>query len=137
MKNSFKNKSDISKDVPIEDVDVFDDDKEHIMTLKFNTEKTSDLYDKTVYTVVRREHDLSMGIFPQDQGFSDKYVILWHNKRDLLNFDTDKWDVIEIRVPGYREVADVGFYSAVPGVYAVRNIPIDWDMEHTDLFSSR
>jgi hypothetical protein len=118
----------MNKDVPVENVEVFDSDKERVLTLNLSSTKTADLYDKTLYTVVKRGHDFNLGIFPQDQGFSSKYVLLWHNRKDLLRFD-NRWDVVKVEIADYAEVSDLGFYSAIPGVYAVRSIPVHWQVE--------
>jgi len=39
--------------------------------------KEADLYHKTLYTVIPKTHDHSLGIFPNDQGLTNAGVLAW------------------------------------------------------------
>jgi|GEM_PF-3981672 hypothetical protein len=87
---------------------------------------TASQYDGSMYTVIPKDLLTSSGILPEDQKFSDNYVILWDSYRDLLTFDESVWKKVKIQIPQharYRELNRVGNGFALP------YIPNQWQIE--------
>jgi hypothetical protein len=84
----------------------------------------ADLYFNELYTVIPKEHDPKMGTFPDDQGFSKKYVFAWSSIRDLIHFSDSKWRKIRFELPehGKQELLT----PLVGGAYALSHINNNW-----------
>jgi len=61
--------------------------------------KKADLYHNKLFTVVPLNVDVKLGVFPDDQGFSKKAIILWDSAKDLLRFPEDKYKTLEVKIP--------------------------------------
>jgi len=87
--------------------------------------KESSLYRNRMYTVIPKDYDFNLGIFPSIQQFSHKYIFLWDNPRSLLRFSPEEWMVISIDIPilEKRNLINIG-----SGVYAISEIPSTWKM---------
>lgn len=117
--NSFQTSTDMEKDVPLHDPEIVTEDA---LTLKEAT-----LYQNRVYTVVPKDHDVKLGILPEDQGFSKSHVIIWETYRDLVIFDEEKWKKVMIELPpGVKFKA----LTKLPGdAYAIHSIPNTWRIQ--------
>ena len=60
--------------------------------------KKSDLYNRILYSVVPKDHNIKQGVFPDDQGFSNRYVYLWSSRRYVPSLLSKDWKTIEIQV---------------------------------------
>ena len=89
--------------------------------------KTSDLYHNKLYTVIPRSVDIKLGIFPDDQGFSKKSVLLWDNARDLIRFSEEKFKMLEVIIPD--DVKHTDLRSVLNAVYSLPFISNKWQIE--------
>jgi len=115
---SLKNEADIEKKIPVEDPDVLS---------KEELEKESSLFYHELYTVVPLELELAAGIFPEDQGFSKRYVFLWDTYRELSRFSSDDWKKIKIKIP--KEVRFTQLTKLGGGIVALSEISNKWTIE--------
>jgi hypothetical protein len=87
--------------------------------------KLSNLFFDEVYTVVPKDHDLNLGVFPEDQKFSNKYVFLWDTWDDLKPFKNMKKILVKLpRNVRHKLLTHLGGNS-----YALRFISKDWKMK--------
>lgn len=91
------------------------------------SEVKSDLYHNIVYTVIPKDHKIEMGIFPEDQHFSTKYVFVWNTYRDVLNFDEKIWQKVSIEIP--QGLKHTVLKPMVGGAYSLTHIPNTWHIE--------
>lgn len=89
-------------------------------------EKNADLYNSIFYTVVPKDMSLEYGIYPDDQKFHKKYVFLWDNYDDLINFEVDKWKKIKVIVP--KDVKFEELHRVLANTYGVAYVPNSWPM---------
>ena len=90
-------------------------------------EPIADLYHDKLYTVVPKDHDVSLGVMPEDQKFSRKYVFLWDTDRALTRFSDLDFKKILIILP-----KDVRFSTLQPlvgGAYTLPHILNTWSVE--------
>ncbi|MFA5724241.1 MAG: hypothetical protein WC979_08350 [Candidatus Pacearchaeota archaeon] len=87
----------------------------------------SNLYHDEVYTVIPKDHKIEMGIFPEDQHFSSKYVFVWDTYRDVLHFSDIIWDVVKITIP--QGLKHTVLKPMVGGAYSLTHIPNTWQIE--------
>jgi hypothetical protein len=95
------------------------------------SEIQADLYNDLVYTVIPKNHKIELGIFPEDQHFSSKYVFVWNTYRDLLNFKEDVWQKISVAIP--QGLKHTVLKPMVGGAYSLTHIPNTWKIEPVDL----
>jgi predicted RNA-binding Zn-ribbon protein involved in translation (DUF1610 family) len=86
---------------------------------------TGGVYSKKVYTVVPKDHNPALGVLPEDQGFSPKYVFLWDNFKSLLKFSEQKWKMLEINYSHHPEVQR-DFIPIGPGAFTLTSVPNTW-----------
>jgi len=94
------------------------------------SEIQADLYSDLVYTVIPRNHKIELGIFPEDQHFSSKYVFVWNTYRDLLNFKEDVWQKISVAIP--QGLKHTVLSPMVGGAYSLTHIPNTCKIEPVD-----
>lgn len=96
------------------DIDVVD--KDQLLSEDFNTKKIADLYNDVLYTVINKDHDIKLGILPQDQGFSDKHIILWSSLKSIPIEWVDKFNIVSVKISSetkknYLKSLGAGIYS--------------------------
>jgi len=89
--------------------------------------KTSDLYHNKLYTVIPRGVNIKLGIFPDDQGFSKKAVLLWDNARELIRFSQEKFKMLEVIIPD--DVKHKELHKVLNAVYSLPFISNKWQIE--------
>ena len=115
---SFRNDAELEKDVPVAPPEVVTKDDLRL------EEKHATMYQNRLYTVVPKQHNLSLGILPEDQGFSSKVVILWDTYRDLVLFDEEIWRKVMVELPEAVKRTDLVKW---PGAaYALPSVPNTW-----------
>jgi hypothetical protein len=87
----------------------------------------ADLYFNELFTVVPKKHDMKLGVLPDDQGFSKKYVFAWSSVRDLIHFKDDRWKKISFKLPKHGK-QDL-LTPLVGGAYALSSINSQWHLE--------
>ena len=86
--------------------------------------KEANLWRNILYTVVPKDHNLALGILPEDQQFHTKYVFLWDDYTSLVVFSDSKWDKVKVIIP---EGTKRHGLTKLPGdVYAVPTVPNTW-----------
>lgn len=118
---SLKFDSSFDKDIPVE-TDIVTEDE-----LQEENVKVSDLYYGRLFTVVPKEHDLILGLFPEDQGFHKRFVFAWSNIRSLLRFNSQDWTKVSFIVP-----EEARFSSLIPlvgGAYGLPHVSNSWKVE--------
>lgn len=95
-------------------------------------EKQADLYHNTLFTVIPRDHNSQLGIFPEDQGFNRKYVFLWHSYKSLLPFSSEKWKKLKVKLPPSVKFTQLRRLPSNDG-YALHQIPNTWTIEEQDI----
>ena len=92
--------------------------------LKF---KEATLYHNIMYTVVPKDHDLKLGILPEDQGFSKKYVFLWDSYAYLNIFDDTTWKKVLVHIP---DEAKHNMLTRLTGAaFAIPGISNTWELQ--------
>ena len=108
------------------------DEFKHILETRERSATSSlsieaDLYHDKVFTVIPKDADEKLGIFPEDQGFSDKRVFVWDNYQSLLKFSDEDWKKFEVTLPpGSRHHL---LTPLVGGAYTLKMIPNTWKLE--------
>jgi hypothetical protein len=126
VKNLELVQSDITKRVPTEEPEIVTE--RELQQDADPLQKSADLYHNKLFTVLPKNHDPKLGVLPEDQGFSRKYVFLWDTYRDLVVFPEDKWKRYLVEVPP--EVKHNGQLTKLPGnAYALPQIPNTWNIE--------
>ena len=59
----------------------------------------ADLYSGLLYSAVPEDHNINLGVFPEDQGFTGKNVLLWSSFRDIPNVFDKEHKIISVRIP--------------------------------------
>lgn len=98
--------------------------KDIISSLKFI--KQADLYNNILYTIVPKDMSLEYGIYPDDQKFHRKYVLLWDTYDDLLSFDSDKWKRLKVIIP--KDAKFGALHRIMANAYGIEHIPNSWAM---------
>uniref|UniRef100_A0A7C3SMP1 Uncharacterized protein n=1 Tax=Dictyoglomus turgidum TaxID=513050 RepID=A0A7C3SMP1_9BACT len=84
--------------------------------------RTADLYNEDLYTIVRKDLDVRMGIFPEDQDLSPTHVILWNSIMSipfsLVNKDNK---ILQVRV-SFKDVRK-NLINLGGGAYGLEYIP--------------
>jgi len=93
--------------------------------LSFN--KQSDLLRNILYTVIPIDHEIKLGVFPDDQGFGDRQVILWDNYEDLIRFPEDEFKIISVEIPSAVKYTDLR--RSVGSAYTLPFIKNTWKIE--------
>lgn len=114
--------SDIEKDVPVKEVQELLEKKTSDLKLQ------SDLYHHIAYTVVAKDCNIKLGIIPEDQKFSRRYVFVWDDYNNLIRFSSDDWKIIKVTIPKDEKRNALSPVGGV-GIYAVRKIPNTWGIE--------
>jgi len=96
--------------------------------------KEADLYHKTLFTVVPKSHDHSLGIFPDDQQLSHSSVLLWDTVKGIppAAIDVD-YKVLKITI-NFSIIRD-SLKTIGGGVYSLRHIPNTLPIEEVDSIS--
>lgn len=100
--------------------------KQKLLNL-FKFTKTSDIYFNRLYTVIPKDVDASLGVFPSDQGFNDKYVFLWNDYYDLYGFDDDKWKRISVVIP--QDIKYLSLHKLVGSAFILPYLSNHWQIE--------
>ncbi|MCK9542634.1 MAG: hypothetical protein M0R03_11465 [Novosphingobium sp.] len=90
--------------------------------------KTADLYNNILYTVVPVDMALEFGIYPSDQKFHKSYVLLWDTFLDLNTFDDDKWKKLKVEIPE-EDKHNHNLVRILANAYGVNFIPNSWKLE--------
>lgn len=90
-------------------------------------DKQSDLMRNILYTVIPIDHEIKLGIFPDDQGFDKRFVILWDNFEDLIRFSEDEFKIISVTIPP--EVKYTDLRRSVGSAYTLPLIKNTWKIE--------
>lgn len=93
--------------------------------LKF--QKRADLLRNILYTVIPVDHEIKLGVFPDDQGFSKTQVILWDNANDLIRFSEEDFKMISVEIP--KEVKYNSLRRLVGSAYSLPVIKNTWKIE--------
>ena len=88
--------------------------------------KEANLWRNILYTVVPKDHNLSLGILPEDQQFHTNYVFLWDDYTSLVVFPESKWDKVKVIIPD--SVKHNGLTKLPGDAYAVHTVPNTWPM---------
>ncbi len=124
--------ADLDKEVPLSQPEIvnqkaIDPEDLNIMVPSNELKVEADLYHNIVYTVVPKDHSLELGIFPEDQQFSGKYVFVWSSYRDLLRFSEDVWKKVKVKMPQGKRFEFLT--PMVGGAYSLTHIPNTWHLE--------
>ena len=93
--------------------------------LKFT--KTSDIYFNRLYTVIPKDASFEQGVFPKDQGFNDKYVFLWNDYYDLVQFNQDKWKKISVVIP--QNIKYSSLHKLVGSAFTLPYLSNTWEIQ--------
>lgn len=124
---SFSVDSELEKEIPLEEPEVLtlkelEKDTQLTSSLKF-----ADLYHNKLFTVVPKEHNIHLGILPEDQGFSKRHVFLWDNY-SVIPQKFDDWKHVLVKIP--KDVKHGGaMLKMVGGTYAVPCVYNTWEIE--------
>lgn len=135
MESNLKFDANIEKDLPLESPEIVT--QKELDQEQAGKSVHADLYFHRLFTVVPVNHDLMLGIFPEDQRFHRNLVFAWSNARSLMTFADSKWKKVEFSVP-----SQVRFSSLVPltsGVFGLPHVSNGWklkDLDNTDLLIS-
>ena len=80
----------------------------------------ADLYSGLLYSAVPKDHNIMLGVFPDDQGFTQKNVILWSSFRDIPNVFEDDFKIISVEITNddkKNKLKSIG-----GGVYAISSL---------------
>jgi hypothetical protein len=95
--------------------------------------KEADLYNQILYTVVPTPHDISLGIFPDDQDISHSSVILWNNVRLIPTSIVDSdYKVVKVKLTQsdiLNKLKNIG-----NGMYSLKSISNEMPLEESDSF---
>ena len=80
-----------------------------------------------MYTVIPTDHEIKLGVFPDDQGFDKRQVILWDNAADLIRFPEDEFKMISVEIP--QEVKYKDLRRLVGSAYSLPVIKNTWKIE--------
>lgn len=89
--------------------------------------KTSGIYNGRFFTVAMPDTDISLGIFPEDQGLSPNRVFLWDSYKDLIQFENT--DLVQYRVILPDDVRFGNLTKCVGSVYSLPYIKSTWRVE--------
>jgi len=91
-------------------------------------EKEADLYYNTLFTIVPKPHDVSLGIFPDDQQLSTKRVLLWNSLKQVPTFlIDDDYKVLKVKLTP--SIIRNSLRNIGGGIYALEFIPNTLFME--------
>ncbi len=77
--------------------------------------KFADMYYDRFFTVVPKDFDFTLGIFPEDQKFNSKYVLVWDSWNDLIMFrDMKKLQFILPHKERFSNLVKIGNGFALP-----------------------
>lgn len=94
--------------------------------------KESDLYDYLLYTVVSREHNINLGIFPSDQNLASTSVLLWNNIFTIPTFlKNSDYKVVQIRLTP--SIIREYLRNLGGGVYAIKYVPNTLSMSEVNV----
>lgn len=82
---------------------------------------------KTFYSVIRRQSDISQGIFPEHQKMSPNKIFLWDTYQDLLIFPESDFDRVEVKVPAAFVVSSV--VKSVGAAYFAPYLKNIWEIQ--------
>jgi hypothetical protein len=99
-----------------------------------NLDKEADLYYKTLYTVIPKSHDQSLGIFPGDQQLTYSSVLLWDTIKGIPTVTVDS-DYKVIKITINNSIVKDNLKSLGGGVYTLKHIPNNLHMEEVDNIS--
>jgi hypothetical protein len=117
--SNIKNNSDIEKEVPFTVEEVT---KEEFNDLKFD--KTANLYNGILFTVIPLDVEEGSDITPKVQGFHRNKVLLWDDYSSLFKFDDTIWKKIKVKVP--KDLLGSRIFKEVSDVYSIDYIPSSW-----------
>ena len=118
-----------------DDIDILEvpfEDWEEFLTptgeyYKFETtasSKIADLYHGYLFTVVPKKFDMHNDITPPDQGFEDKYVLLWDTYDGMFKFKEDIWKKLRVQVP--KDLLGTKIFKGPTDVYYIGVVPAEW-----------
>jgi hypothetical protein len=102
--------SDFEKEIPCE-IDIVDGE---------DLSKSAELYNNILYSVIPKNHNINLGIFPEDQGFSSRHIILWSSLRDIPQLFDTEFKVVSIKIPP--EIKKQYLKPLRSGVYSLSSI---------------
>lgn len=92
--------------------------------------KNADLYNNILYTIVLKDRDFDLGIFPDDQGFSHSSVVLWNSIKGIPLYTDNDFKVFKIIITP--EIKRDLLKSLGCGIYSLKHIPNTLSIEEVD-----
>ncbi|MFA5398678.1 MAG: hypothetical protein WC346_21870 [Methanogenium sp.] len=97
-------------------------------------EKEADLYYKTLFTAVPNTHDISLGIYPEDQQLSSRKVLLWNSLKQVPPFLED-YKILKVKLS--HKIIAFSLKNIGGGIYTLEFIPNTLPMEEQDFIAFR